>query len=177
MDYCLEYKYLNDEEHLFKQITPDDLIELLDSFYTGIVYIGGPWHPSCQAVIDLVNSIGKKRGLTEIYNMDPKFINVYGEEEDIRDCKSLEIKLKYYAIVEKMHFKSEELCDYTLISKMHIPFFLGLKNGSCVGYFSSQYLRDGVLLHKKDEEEDMTVDFADELIDLINKTQDGRQQF
>ena len=174
MDYCKEYDYLKDEDHLFKPITPDDLIHLLDTLYTGVVYIGGPWNPKCQAVIDLVNNIGKKRGLSEIYNMDTKFINVYGEEEDIRDCKSLEVKLKYYEIVEKMHFKSDELCDYTLISKMHCPFFLGLKHGNCVGYFSCEYKRDGVLLYDEGSNEDRTIDFADKLIDLINKTQDNR---
>ena len=177
MDYCLEYEHLNDENHLFKEITPDDLIDLIDSFYTGIIYIGGPWCINCQSVIDLVNNIGKRKGLTEIYNMDTKFINVYGEEEDLRDCKSLEVKLKYYEIVEKMHFKSDELCDYTLISRMHVPFFLALKNGNCVGYISPKYLRDGALLYVDGENEDKTVDFTSDLVDLINKIQDDRQQY
>ncbi len=172
MDYCLEYQYLNDENHLYKEINIDELIDLLDSFYSGIVYIGGPWCPNCQAIIDLANNIAKKRGITEIYNLNTRFVNIYGEIEDLRDCKTLETKLKYYQIVEKLGFQSDELVKDTLISKMRVPFFLGMKHGICVGYFSAEYLRDGVLLHEEGSTEDKTIDFADELIDLITQTQE-----
>ena len=63
MNYCEEYTKLKDENHIYKSISYDELRNLIDSFGTGLIYIGGPWCKNCQAIIDVVNSIGKKRGL------------------------------------------------------------------------------------------------------------------
>ncbi len=170
MNYCEEYTNLNDENHIYKSISYDELRNLIDSFGTGLIYIGGPWCKNCQAIIDVVNSIGKKRGLECIYNYDPKFTNIFGEVEDLRDCKTLEEKLKYYYLVEKLGFKSNELVENTLIPKFHCPFFIALKNGSCVGYYTSELVKD-TYLHKENETEDMSVDFFDNIISLIEKVQ------
>ncbi|MGM9969188.1 MAG: hypothetical protein ACI35S_02195 [Anaeroplasma sp.] len=175
MDYCLDYEHLKDEHHIFKSISYDELISLLDTFHSGLIYIGGPWCKNCQAIIDIVNQVGKKRGLDCIYNYDPRFINIYGEEEDLRDCKSLEIKLKYYAIVEKLGYKTNELVQDTLIPKIHVPFFAAIKNGVCVGYYFAEYVRDGSLLHAENDNEDKTVDFVDNLVELIHKFEDDKR--
>ena len=176
MNYCLEYEHLKDKRHIYKSVNYDELISFLDGFGTGLLYIGGPWCKNCQAIIDIVNKIAKKRGLKEIVNYDPKFVNIYNDLEDLRDCKSLEIKLKYYAIVEKLGFKSCELVPDTLIPRMHVPFLAAIKNGVCVGYISTEYVRDGSQLFVEGEEEDKTVDFVDSLVSLIHPLEEDHKK-
>lgn len=175
MDYCLEYKNLNDKKHIYTKIEYDELINLIDTFQTALIYIGGAWCENCQAIIDIVNKVCKKRGLKQIYNYDPHFTNVFGDEEDLRDCKSLEVKLKYYAIVEKLGFKSDEYVQDTLIPRIRAPFFAAIKNGCCVGTLSAEYLRDGAVLHKDGEDEDLTVEFVEGLISLIEPIQNPKK--
>lgn len=177
MDYCLEYEYLNDENHIYKSIDYDYLHSLLNGFGTGLVLIGGPWCANCQAIIKELNDVCKKNGLDVIYNYDPRFINIFNEVEDLRDCKSLEIKLKYYEIVEKLKFKSNELVVDTLIPRMHVPFIFGLRNGSCVGYYSPNYIKDKDGIHVEGETEDKTIDFVCEVTALINKISDNDKNF
>lgn len=169
MDFCLEYEYLNDENHIFKSISYEELINDLNNFSTGLFLIGGPWCKNCQAIISELNEIGKKMCLSEIYVYDPRFISVFKEIEDLRDCKTLDYKLKYYQLVEKIGFKSDELVVDTLIPRIHIPFIFGLKNGSCVGYYMKEYIKDSNGLHVEGETTDQTVDFTLHITDLINK--------
>lgn len=175
MEYCVEYRYLTDEEHIFQSIGYDELIHLLDSFQSGLVFIGGPWCKNCQAVIRELNEVGKKSGLEVIYNYDSRFINIFNEEEDLRDCKTLEHKLKYYAIVEKLGYKSEELVVDTLIPRIHVPFIFGLKNGHCIGYYSPEFIRDEDGLHSEGDTEDKTVEFICTVTDLIHKIKNERE--
>lgn len=175
MDYCLEYQYLTDENHIFKCINYDELMEHINGFESGLYYIGGAWCKNCQAIIKELNEIGKKLGLDVIYNYDSKFINIFKEEEDLRDCKSLEIKLKYYAIVEKLKYKSDELVIDTLIPKIHIPFIFGMKNGTCIGYYSPEFIKDEKGLHEEDDTEDKTIEFICNVSDLIHKVKENRR--
>lgn len=169
MDYCLEYELLNDENHVFKNISYDELMDFFEGFKTGLIMIGGYWCKNCQAIIDLLNNVAKKSGIDYVYNYDPKFINVYGEEEDLRDCKSLEVKLKYYKIIENLGYKSDKLVVDTLIPRISVPFIFAIKNGTCVGYYEEELLRDGVLLYKEGHTEDYTLDFVHEITKLIEK--------
>lgn len=174
MDYCLEYPALKDKDYIFKAINYEELSHFLDSFQSGLIYIGGPWCKNCQAVINELNEVGKKSGLEVIYNYDPRFTNVFKEEEDLRDCKTLENKLKYYAIVEKIDFKSEELVVDTLIPRMHIPFIFGIKNGHCIGYYSPEFIKDEAGLHKEGDTEDKTIEFICTVTDLIHKIENNQ---
>ena len=56
MDFCSEYKYLNDNEHILKDISYDDLDDLLNNFGSGLVLIGGSFSENVQAVIKEVNT-------------------------------------------------------------------------------------------------------------------------
>ena len=159
----------NDIYSYIKQISYDDFIKLFDSLDTGLVYIGGKWCDNCTSVLDIVVEEAKKQKLDYIYNYDPVFTNVYGEQEDLRDCKSLEIKLKYYAIVEKSHFKSDELVKDTLIPKIHVPFFMAIRNGSCVGYYTVELLKENGILHLINDDKDRTEEFRNNIKDLISK--------
>ena len=153
-----------------KELNYDELIKLFDSFDTGLVYIGGDWCKNCNNVLDIVVEEAMKAKLPYIYKYDPVFVNVYGEKEDLRDCKSLEIKLKYYAIVEKSHFKSDELVKDTLIPKIHVPFFMAIRNGSCVGYYTTQLIKDNNgRLHYENDTKDMTQEFRDNMKELLSK--------
>lgn len=168
MDYCLEYKLLNDESHVYKSITIDELLDLLNGFDSGLVFLGGPWCKNCQAIIDIVNTECKKAGLEVVYNYDPRFTNIFGETESLFACKSLETKLKYYTIVERVGFKSQELVTDTLIPAMHVPFFIALRFGKAVGYYSAEYIMDDYL-HEDGKSEDMTEVFRGNIVELINK--------
>jgi len=159
----------NDFGGYIKSISHDDFIKLFDSFDTGLVYIGGDWCFHCNNVIDIVVEEAKKQKLPFIYNYDPVFTNVYGEKEDLRDCKSLEIKLKYYAIIERSHFKSAELVKDTLIPKIHVPFFMAIRNGSCVGYYSIELIKENNILHLENDDKDLTEEFKKNIADLISK--------
>lgn len=155
-----------------KEISYDELISMFDSFDSGLVMIGGLWCPNCTSIIDNVLKIAEEKNLNNVYMYDPKFKNIYGEMEDLRDCKSLEIKLKYYAIVEKMGFKSSERVKDTLIAKIHVPCFLAIRHGICNKYYSIELFKDNNILHELNSDTDLTMEFEDnikELIDIVKK--------
>ena len=161
---------MNDE--LFVNLDYDEVIDFFAGLRTGLIYIGGEWCKTCQAVIDEVVNLAKKCGLKTIYRFDPKYTNFLGEVEDLRDCKSLEKKMDYYKLVEKIGFTSNELVRNTLIPRMHVPFFAAVKFGRCEKYYSKELFReeDGSL-HTIDCDDDCTDEFCDnvkELMELVN---------
>ncbi len=174
MDFCSEFKYLKDKEHVYKEITYEELSNLIDSFGSGLVIIGGSFSDKMQAIIKETNDIAKREGLDEILVYNPRFINVFNEVEDLRDCLTLENKLKYYYIVEKTGFKSDTLVRDTLIAKMNVPTFFAIKNGTCVDYFTSRYIKDPYI-HLKDDLEDRTLEFDIRLTSLIRKLKEVRK--
>ena len=169
MDFVKEYKYLDDENNIFKEINYDELIDMINNFGTGLIIIGGPWDEYTQAIMKELNDIGKKAELDIIYNYDPRFIDVFKDITDLRECKTLETKLKYYALVEKIHYKNEELVQDTLIPKIDTPFIFGLKDGNCVGYLSIQATKnkDGILVPIN--EKSSVIDFYYNVTSIINK--------
>lgn len=138
MGLCEEYPILG-LKHIIKKINIDDLIDKLSGFESLLVFIGGAWDKLTSELIKKVNDISIKAGLSEVYNYDPLFINVFKEEENLIDCKTLENKLKYYSIIERIGYKSNELVQDTLIPKIHVPFFIAMKNGSCIGTYQATY--------------------------------------
>ncbi len=174
MDFCQDFKYLNDEENVFKEIQYEELSQLLDSFGSGLVIIGGSFSKHMQAIIKEVNDIAKREGIEEVLVYNPRFINVFHEEEDLRDCLTLENKLKYYYIVEKTGFKSDSLVRDTLIAKMDVPTFFAIKNGTCVDYFTSKYIKDPYI-HLADDLEDRTLEFDMRLTALIRRLKEKRK--
>ena len=164
-------------EVTIKKIEYSELIHMFDSLDTGLVYIGGEWCNNCSDVLNLVKDIAKKHNIDTIYNYDPVFINVYGEKEDLRDCKSLEIKLKYYAIVEKSGFKSKELVKDTLIPKIHVPFYMAIKNGTCQGYYTIELYKDNGILHELNSNIDKTEEFKEKIDELLSKLEIKNRKF
>lgn len=174
MDFCNEYKHLNDPDNVYKEINYDELLNMLDNFGSGLVIIGGSFSDNMQAIIKETNDIAKREGVEEILIYNPRFINVFQEEEDLRDCLTLENKLKYYAIVEKTKFKSNTLVRDTLISKIEVPTFFAIKNGTCVDYFTSKYIKDPYIRLENDLE-DRTLEFDMRLTTLIRKLKEIRK--
>ena len=174
MDFCSEYKYLNDPENVFVDLKYEDLIQILDNFGSALVIIGGSLSENMQAVMKEVNDIAKREGVEKVLVYNPRFINVFQEEEDLRDCLTLENKLKYYYIVEKTKFKSDTLVRDTLIAKMDVPTFFAIKNGTCVDYFTSKYVKDPYI-HLENDLEDRTLEFDLRLTSLIRKLKEKRR--
>lgn len=174
MDFCSEYKYLNDENHILKDIPYEELENILNNFGSALVVIGGSFSDTTQAIIKELNDIAKREGLEEVLIYNPRFINVFQEEEDLRDCLTLENKLKYYAIVEKTGFKNTTLVRDTLIAKIDVPTFFAIKNGTCVDYFTSKYIKDPYI-RLKDDLEDRTLEFDMRLTSLIRKLKEKRK--
>lgn len=162
---------------LVKSINYDELMSFFSSFKSGFIIIGGKWCENCNAVHEIVENEAIRFGVDTIYEYDPVFKNIYGEQEDLRDCKSLEIKLKYYAIVERSGFKSKELVKDTLIPKIHVPFFMAIKNGSCVGYYTIELVRDGEILHKENEVKDRTYEFVEKIDELFDKLKENDNRY
>ena len=176
MDYCLEYKYLTDEEHIFEPIGYEKLIHLLDNFGIGFVFIGGPWCENCQAIIHELNDIAKESGLNKIYTFDPKMIDKNEVEYDLRDCGDLDIKLMYYTLIEKIKYKSMEFVKNTLIPRIPVPFFLAIRNGLCVGYYSIELVKDEKGLHLEGEDSDKYHEFKSHILSLITKVEQNSKR-
>ncbi len=174
MDFCSEYKYLSDKDNILKDIPYDTLSDLLDNFGSGLVVIGGSFSENMQAIIKELNDIAKREGLEEVLVYNPRFINVFQEVEDLRDCLTLENKLRYYYIVEKTGFKSDTLVRDTLIAKIDVPTFFAIKNGTCVDYFTSRYIKDPYIRLPNDLE-DRTLEFDLRLTSLIRKLKEKRR--
>lgn len=169
MNYTEEYTLLDDRLNVFKSVTYDKMMQLIDKFKTGIIYIGGAWCKNCQAVVHIINRVAKKNKIKTVYNYDPHFINVFKEEVDLRDCGDLETKLNYYYFIEKIGFKSDTLVRDTLIPRLNVPAIIGLKNGICVGVIDEEYVMDDSGLHKEGCMQDVTADYEAKLTDLFQK--------
>ena len=95
---------------------------------------------------------------------------MFKEEEDLRDCESLEHKLDYYYLIEKIGYKNKnnELVRDTLIQKMETPTFIVIKNGSVIDYFTSEYIRDPYI-RLEDSTDDKTMEFNSRITNMIRK--------
>lgn len=152
----------------FKTLSIDEITDYFNGETTGIFYIGGNWCKHCESTIDLFESILDEKGVKEVYTLDPVYKNVFSEDEDFRDCKSLEIKLKYYLIIEKCGFKSDEFVPDTLIPRMHVPFYIGLKNGVCTKFYSIELEKKDNKLVKEGSDLDYTNEYKNNIIELID---------
>lgn len=163
------YDLLKGKTHVFKSVTYEKVMRMLEKFKTGIIYIGGSWCKNCQAVIGILNQTAKKSKIRTIYHFDPKFLNVFKEEVDLRDCGDLETKLNYYYLVEKLGYKNDTLVQDTLIPRMPVPSIIGIKNGTCVGVIEDEYLLDENILHLPDSNDDKTEEYTQKLKELFEK--------
>ena len=160
--------YINlDHFSVFKSITYDKMMQLFHRLKTGVLMIGGPWCQNRQAVMGIVNHVAKKNRIHTIYCYDPHFVNVFKEIDDLRDCKDLDTKLKYYELIEKIGYRSPELVQDTLIPRLPVPAIIGVKNGDCIGIISDEYLLDDYGLHTVDSKVDHRQEYETRLTKLF----------
>lgn len=176
MSFVEEYPLLEDKHNVFKSVNYEKMMRMIYKFKTGVIYIGGAWCKNCQAIIHILNKSAKKNKIRSIYNFDPRFINVFKEEVDLRDCGDLETKLNYYYLIEKIGFTSDVYVQDTLIPRMNVPAIIGLKNGNCVGIISEEFVLDDKGLHKENSTEDQTKNFEEQL-DLLFKKVKEKEKF
>ena len=123
------YSLLKGKIHVYRSAKYEKVMKMLDKFKTGVIFIGGSWCKNCQAVIEIINKTAKKNKIRSIQHFDPKFINIFNEEVDMRDCGDLETKLNYYYLIEKLGYESDNLVQDTFIPRMPVPAVIGVKNG------------------------------------------------
>lgn len=163
------YRGLKGKIHVFKSVTYEKVMKMIENFKTGVIFIGGSWCENCQAVIDVLNRTAKKNKIRSIYHFDPRFVNIFNEEVDMRDCGDLETKLNYYYLIEKLGYKNEKMVQDTFIPRMSVPAIIGLRNGTCVGVIDDEYLLDGEILHSKDSNDDKKEEYIQKLNELFEK--------
>lgn len=163
------YDLLKGKIHVFRSVKYDKVMKMLENFKTGVIFIGGSWCKNCQAVIEIINKTAKKNKIRTIKHFDPKFINIFKEEVDMRDCGDLETKLNYYYLVEKLGYKNDTLVQDTFIPRIPVPAVIGIKNGTCVGVVEDEYILDGDVLHAEDSEENMMEEYISKLDTLFKK--------
>ena len=62
--------------------------------------------------------------------------------------------------------------DGTLIPTLPVPMILGIKNGSCIGMVSGEYVLDQEGLHEEGSCEDQTEQFVSKLKELFKKVKE-----
>lgn len=85
-DYFSEvYPQLNDENHILKTITYEDLVTIFNSEGTFAILFGGAWSDETQADIGYINEVAKAYGIQTVYNFDTK---LDGNELQIADSSN-----------------------------------------------------------------------------------------
>ena len=163
------YDLLKGKVHVFKSVKYEKVMKMFDKFKTGVIFIGGSWCKNCQAVIEIINKTAKKNKVRSIYHFDPKFVNIFKEEVDMRDCGDLETKLNYYYLIEKLDYKNDTLVQDTFIPRISVPAIIGIKNGSCVGVIEDEYILDGDVLHTEDSSENKMDEYIEKISSLFQK--------
>lgn len=163
------YSLLKGKIHVFRSVKYDKVMKMFDKFKTGVIFIGGSWCKNCQAVIGIINKTAKKNKIRSVYHFDTKFIDIFNDEVDMRDCGDLETKLKYYGLIEKIGYKNDVLVQDTLIPRLPVPAIIGVKNGVCVGVVEDEYVLDGDVLHSEGSDENKMDEYIEKLDSLFRK--------
>ncbi|WP_310830609.1 S-layer homology domain-containing protein [Paenibacillus pedocola] len=100
------YEHLNDENHVFKTATYEDIVHLFESEGNYAVLVGGAWSENTQADIGFINEVAKEYGVSTIYNFDTK---LDGETLNIADSTN-KYAYKYVDLVNK-YLKNLSLYD------------------------------------------------------------------
>lgn len=100
------YEHLNDENHVFKTATYEDIAHLFESEGNYAVLFGGAWSEQTQATIGFINEVAKEQGIHTIYNFDTK---LDGDSLQIADSSN-PFAYKYVDLVNK-YLKNLNLYD------------------------------------------------------------------
>ncbi|WP_342563430.1 S-layer homology domain-containing protein [Paenibacillus sp. FSL R7-0345] len=100
------YEHLNDENHVFKTATYEDIVHLFESEGNYAVLVGGAWSEQTQAEIGFINEVAKEYGVSTVYNFDTR---LDGDSLNIADSSN-KFAYKYVDLVSK-YLKNLNLYD------------------------------------------------------------------
>ncbi|MFC6333514.1 S-layer homology domain-containing protein [Paenibacillus septentrionalis] len=138
------YPQLNDENHILKTITYEDLVTIFESEGNFAILFGGAWSEETQADIRYINEVAKEYGIHTLYNFD---IRLDGNELDISDSSSkyahyyVDLVNEYLTNIETLLDPAVENVSYVqnggaeiAASKLQAPFlFIYNKNHQVEG--------------------------------------------
>ncbi|MCR8658681.1 S-layer homology domain-containing protein [Paenibacillus endoradicis] len=125
------YPHLNDENHILKTVTYEDLVTIFNSEGSYAILFGGAWSDETQADIGFINQVAKDYGIQTIYNFDTK---LDGDELQIADSSNkyahyyVDLVNKYLTNIETLNDVAEENVSYTkdnittVANKLQAPF-------------------------------------------------------
>lgn len=114
-----DYPQLKDENVIIKYTTIDEVLELIESKYSGIIVYGFKQCPWCQAVVPYVNEIAIEKGYSNVLYLDIK---------DMRDNPDSLEKEKYNQLFNQI---SEKIGNP---EKIFAPTITVLKDGKITSY-------------------------------------------
>lgn len=114
-----DYPQLEESKLIIKYTTADEVLELLENNYTGIIVYGFKQCPWCQAVVPYVNEIALEKGYQEVLYLDIK---------DMRDNPDSIEKEKYNQIFDLIKDKIGNP------EKIFAPTTTVLKDGKITSY-------------------------------------------
>lgn len=164
-DYEIEYS-INDS--IFKSISYNEFISMIDNKETFVFYFGGSWCINCRTVAPLINEVGIINDII-IYNFDPRNNNKE-EIDDFRKCNTFEQEELYKEFINKLSYNSN--------NTVYVEDEYGNKRDTNIPYLAVPALfaiKDGVIHYELIEEydelnEENTIYYKEELQILINKT-------
>ena len=153
-DYFKEYHFLTDCSHVFVNYDFNDLMELFKESFTGIIYIGGPWCPNCQAIVPFVNEVAQKLKIEKVINFD-----FLGHDFNLRNGET--------EIEKTMYLKLCNTLGIDVNLPLYVPTLLMYNNSCLVKEITHEYIYEEML----DFEKELLID---ELLSAFNLIGDNR---
>lgn len=147
----------SDNYYVYK--TSEEIIKILENG-TGIVYLGFPECPWCQAYVPMLNEIADIEGLEKIY-----YYNIYEDRKN-----NTESYQKMVSIIEE-HLKYDEEGN----KRIYVPAVIAVSKGEIVG-FDDETSYDTKGFDKPEDywTEDEVSDLKNKLTQMINEVLDNK---
>lgn len=137
-----DYPSLTDKRHIYAELSADSFLSKIENDETFVIIFGFPKCPWCQAIIPILNEVGKELGLKKIYYMD--ILDMRDNTESIDHPKYLEIKELLTEALDKEK------------DRLNAPTTVVIQNGELLNYHldtvESHTIVDGVLPPLTDEQ-------------------------
>lgn len=147
------------EYNVFKYKDIEDIIKMLNHG-TGIIYLGFPECPWCQAYVKFINEVADMEGLEKIY-----YYNIYEDRKNNTD--------NYKKIVDILsdYLQYDENGD----KRIYVPVVISVLNGEVIGY-DDESSKDTLGFDNPDEywSEDRVKDLKKRLSEMIGKIVDNK---
>lgn len=149
-NYFMEnYKYLDDKENVFVSVSYKELLGLLDSDESFVLYFGGAWCPNCQAAVPFINEVAKQEKITKVYSFDTR-LDQESKELDIRKCNDEKQTKMWETIITKLNYSSENKVmvneevvlgsNGNPISAMSVPTVFAVSKGEVKSSLTKEYI-------------------------------------